>query len=166
MGKKWFWPKKRWTKTYFAWRIVFRWRHYKGNRPSYPPLSLLLMAEILHQLRLAGSLSHYLQGFIHPWCWFGISEPSTVSPIPPLSLGPDPIASRDDSNWVLHLSPKICVILHWCACLQQIFFYRIWYACSHLYSGDPPPRDQSWLPGLWICTNSSALVSLWSFTLL
>ena len=30
-------------------------------------LPLLLMAEILHQL--IGSLSHYLQGFIHPrWC--------------------------------------------------------------------------------------------------
>ena len=30
-------------------------------------LKLLLMAEILHQL--IGSLSHYLQGFIHPrWC--------------------------------------------------------------------------------------------------
>ena len=28
---------------------------------------ILLMAEILHQL--IGSLSHYLQGFIHPrWC--------------------------------------------------------------------------------------------------
>ena len=30
---------------------------------------LLLMEEILHQLRLVYSLSHYLQGFIHPrWC--------------------------------------------------------------------------------------------------
>ena len=26
-----------------------------------------------------GSLSHYLQGFIHPRWLFGISEPSTVS---------------------------------------------------------------------------------------
>ena len=33
---------------------------------DFPPL-LLLMAEILHQL--IGSLSHYLQGLIHPrWC--------------------------------------------------------------------------------------------------
>ena len=32
---------------------------------------LLLMAEILHQL--IGSLSHYLQGFIHPRWLFGIS---------------------------------------------------------------------------------------------
>ena len=37
----------------------------------------LLMAEILH--RLIGSISHYLQSYIHPkWC-FGI-HPSTVSP--------------------------------------------------------------------------------------
>ena len=41
---------------------------------------LLLMAEILHQLRLIVSpcFSHYLQGFIHPRWLFGISEPSTV----------------------------------------------------------------------------------------
>ena len=32
---------------------------------------ILLMAEILHQL--IGSLSHYLQGFIHPRWLFGIS---------------------------------------------------------------------------------------------
>ena len=37
---------------------------------------VLLMEEILHQL--IGSLSHYLQGFIHPRWLFGISEPSTV----------------------------------------------------------------------------------------
>ena len=38
--------------------------------PSYYWLELLLMAEILHQL--IGSLSHYLQGFMHPW-WCRIS---------------------------------------------------------------------------------------------
>ena len=38
------------------------------------------MAEILHQL--IGSLSHYLQGFIHPRWLFGISEPSTVWFVP------------------------------------------------------------------------------------
>ena len=39
------------------------------------------MAEIRHQLiGSSGSLSHYLQGFIHPKWLFGISEPSTVSP--------------------------------------------------------------------------------------
>ena len=31
-----------------------------------------------HQLEV-GSLAHYLRGFIHPRCLFGISEPSTVS---------------------------------------------------------------------------------------
>ncbi len=36
---------------------------------------LLLMAEILHQL--IGSLSHYLQGFIHPR-WLAGFQPSTV----------------------------------------------------------------------------------------
>ena len=35
------------------------------------------MKEILHQL--VDSLSHYLQGSIHPRWLFGISEPSTVS---------------------------------------------------------------------------------------
>ena len=34
------------------------------------------MERILHQL--IGSLSHYLQGFVHPRWLFGISEPSTV----------------------------------------------------------------------------------------
>ena len=29
-----------------------------------------------------GSLSHYVQGFIHPRWLFGISEPSTVSVLP------------------------------------------------------------------------------------
>ncbi len=38
-------------------------------------LPLLLMAEILHQL--IGSLSHYLQGFIHPR-WLARFQPSTV----------------------------------------------------------------------------------------
>ena len=37
---------------------------------------ILLMAEILHQL--ISSLSHYLQGWVHPRWLFGISEPSTV----------------------------------------------------------------------------------------
>ena len=36
---------------------------------------LLLMAEILHQLM--GSLSHYLQGFIHPW-WCRISAINSI----------------------------------------------------------------------------------------
>ena len=44
---------------------------------NIPTFLLLLMAEILHQLM--GSLSHCLQGFIHPRWLFGISEPSTVS---------------------------------------------------------------------------------------
>ena len=37
---------------------------------------LLLMAEILHQL--IGSLSHYLQGFIHPRWLFGISSINSI----------------------------------------------------------------------------------------
>ena len=42
-----------------TWRMVFQMDWFNHQ--------LLLMAEILHQL--IGSLSHYLQGFIHPrWC--------------------------------------------------------------------------------------------------
>ena len=49
------------------------WNQMFGLKIGY----LLLMVEILHQL--IGSLSHYLQKFIHPRWLFGISEPSTVS---------------------------------------------------------------------------------------
>ena len=50
---------------------------FGGVEKSNKSVKLLLMAEILHQL--IGSLSHYLQGFIHRrWC--RISEPSTVLP--------------------------------------------------------------------------------------
>ena len=48
----------------------------KGERSCRFLLVILLMEEILHQL--IGSLSHYLQGSIHPRWLFGISEPSTV----------------------------------------------------------------------------------------
>ena len=37
------------------------------------------MEEILHQLIGSLSVSHYLQGSMHPRWLFGISEPSTVS---------------------------------------------------------------------------------------
>ena len=41
---------------------------------------LLLMAEILHQL--IGSLSHYLQGSIHPrWCRISAINRMTISPL-------------------------------------------------------------------------------------
>ena len=46
----------------------------KGSIPKDPNV-ILLMAEILHQL--IGSLSHYLQGFIHPR-WLAGFLPSTV----------------------------------------------------------------------------------------
>ena len=53
--------------------------HNLMTSPSLPQKisEILLMAEILHQL--IGSLSHYLQGFIHPR-WFSrqISEPSVL----------------------------------------------------------------------------------------
>ena len=59
-----------------------------GSGKSLPPSadnrswifahSILLMEEILHQLRLV-VFSHYLQMFLHPRWLFGISEPSTAS---------------------------------------------------------------------------------------
>ena len=67
LPKGWSWPGKR--LLFFgsdgAWfgdpRIVF------DKFLGVERLPILLMAEILHQL--IGSLSHYLQGFIHPrWC--------------------------------------------------------------------------------------------------
>ena len=39
---------------------------------------ILLMPEILHHAVEVGSLSHYLQGFVHPRWLFGISEPSKI----------------------------------------------------------------------------------------
>ena len=44
---------------------------------SVHPREILLMAEILHQL--IGRLSHYLQGFIHPWWLFGISSINSIT---------------------------------------------------------------------------------------
>ena len=53
---------------------IFFWRECNCVWGSYSVV-ILLMEEILHQL--IGSLSHYLQGFIHlRWC--RISEPSAV----------------------------------------------------------------------------------------
>ena len=46
-----------------------KWKKWKTN------LMILLMAEILHQL--IGSLSHYLQGFIHAW-WCRISSINSI----------------------------------------------------------------------------------------
>ena len=43
------------------------------------------MEEILHQL--VWQISHYLQGFIHVGCLFGISEPSTVLYIDAFMVG-------------------------------------------------------------------------------
>ena len=58
-----------------CWRQIYR----KNARypPGYP--NILLMAGIRRSPVEVGSLSHYLQGFIHLRWLFGISEPSTVS---------------------------------------------------------------------------------------
>ena len=54
-----------------------KYRQMDMEKPKAGILGMiLLMADILHQV--VGSLSHYLQGFIHPRLLFGISEPSTV----------------------------------------------------------------------------------------
>ena len=56
------------------WRLLF-WGKNSLPETTLPETNILLMAEILHQL--IGSLSHYLQGFIHPGARF---LPSTVAP--------------------------------------------------------------------------------------
>ena len=53
------------------------WSDDSGCSVDTRVLLILLMAEILHQL--IGSLSHYLQGFIHPR-WLAGFLPSTVLP--------------------------------------------------------------------------------------
>ena len=56
--------------------------HPKFPNTSLPVSSILLMAEILHQL--IGSLSRYFYGFIHPrWC--RISAINSIIPVYPLS---------------------------------------------------------------------------------
>ena len=48
------------------------------NLPLVDPQDILLMAEILHQL--IGSLSHCLQGLIHPrWC--RVSATNSIPPV-------------------------------------------------------------------------------------
>ena len=49
-----------------------------GQKTTLPETNILLMAEILHQL--LGSLSDYLQGFIHPRWVFGISSINIFAP--------------------------------------------------------------------------------------
>ena len=50
----------------------------RKKQPSKQSRATVDVSEILHTSWGIGSLSHYLQGFIHPRWLFGISEPSTV----------------------------------------------------------------------------------------
>ncbi len=81
---------------------------YKGVCIRDPFWFLLLMAEILHQL--IGSLSHYLQGLIHPrWCRISAINSSSNH----LLL---------ESLWVLRYLTWMCSIT--VECLEMLFAFH------------------------------------------
>ena len=65
-----------WLCQLIFWKRMRWWCPLRGFYKPWTTLKLLLMAEIRHQL--IGSLSHYLQGFIHPrWCRISSINSST-----------------------------------------------------------------------------------------
>ena len=66
----------------------------------------LLMEEILHQL--IASLSHYLQGFIHPW-WCRISSINSIGEIKPITMVKCMLVLSDSD-----LTEKKCIVWGWC----------------------------------------------------
>ena len=90
----------------YTWSLCWSFGKKRCQLQKSSILVRLLMEEILHHL--IASLSHYLQGFIHPW-WCRSSSINSIGEIKPITMVKCMLVLSDSD-----LTEKKCIVWGWC----------------------------------------------------